>query len=83
MIAITIGYESYLFPTAEGIKIAEALSRAEIYKRKYWGSNEREKRGMTEEYTYHVYPNTNAMSIEIVSDDVYRMAKLAGKPEKD
>ena len=83
MIAITIGYQAYIFPTEDGLKLAEILSKAEVYKRQYWSTDERKKRGMTSEYTYHVYPNADAMGVEIVSDEVYRMAKLAGKPEKE
>jgi len=34
------------------------------------------------ENTHHVYPNNEALTAKLISDDLYRMAKLAGKPEK-
>ena len=83
MIVIEIGYESYVLPTEKALQLIEILELAERYERKYWSKDERESRGMKEEYTYHVYPNDKQYNMKIISDDMYRMAKLAGKPEKD
>jgi len=56
----------------------ELLEKAEAYEEK-WRKNED---GGT---TYHVYPldPEKVPSLKLVSDDLYRMAKLAGKPDKE
>lgn len=83
MIVISIGYEEYVFNREDGIKMMELLEKAERYERKYWSKEEREKRSITADYTYHVFPNEKQYGMQLISDDLYRMAKLAGKPEKE
>ncbi len=75
MATIGIGYKVYVMPVDDAVAIAKALATAEIYDSKY----RREEDGGT---TYHVYPQEkqNLPSVQIVSYETYRMAKLAGKP---
>ena len=82
MVVIDIGYGSIILPREEAMKMIEILEKAERYERKYWNSEERTRLGLTEDYTYHVYPNDTQYSMHIVGDDLYQMARLAGKPEK-
>ena len=80
MIVIEVGYRKYILPKEKAIMLAECLETAEMYEEKYWGEAERLEKGMTEAYTYHVYPNDQTFSLKIVSDSLYQLAKLAGKP---
>lgn len=82
MIVLDLGYHKVVVQPADALKLVEILAKAERFEDKYWSRDERMAKGMTDEYTYHVYPNDNTYSMRLISDDIYRMAKLAGKPEK-
>ena len=84
MIVVDLGYRSIVLPREEAFKLAEILEKAEVYEAKYWNAEKRKERGMGDvDYTYHVYPNERQFQMQIISDDMYNMAKLAGKPEKE
>lgn len=83
MVVVEIGWHKFVMPREKALLMAEILEGAELYEHKYWSSDKRKERNMEAEYTHHVYPNDNQYSMKILSDDIYRMAKLAGKPEKD
>ena len=72
MIVVTMGYADYVMTTEDGFILSELLGRAERYESKY--------RGGGIDNTFHVYPNETAFSVKVISDDIYRIAKLAGKP---
>lgn len=74
MIVVTMGYQDFVMTPKDAFALSEILSRVERYESKYYGS--------VNENTFHVYANDKPFSMSIISDDVYRMAKLAGKPEK-
>lgn len=58
----------------DAVKIIEILSRGEKYEYKYAANGGS---------THHVYPMSDfAPTITVFQDEVYRVAKLAGKPEK-
>jgi predicted DNA-binding ArsR family transcriptional regulator len=78
MIVIDLGYLSYVLPNKDAIAIAEILEKAEVYEKKWIPSEEREK-GM-EDHTHHVYPNTRQLNMTLISNNLYNVAKLAGKP---
>ena len=83
MIVIELGYKSYVLPTSKAVALIEILEQAECYEHKYWNDEDRASRGMGDvKYTDHVYPNDQKFSMQIISNDLYNMAKLAGKPEK-
>ena len=84
MIVVEVGYQKLVLHREKAMLLAEILEQAECYEQKYWNEEERKRKGMSSDsnYTYHVYPNDNKYGMQIISDDVYRMAKLAGKPEK-
>ena len=81
MVVIDFGYNtnSLVMSPADALAMAEILQRAEKYEKKYLPGNG----GGESSYTYHVWPNLSEISMKIISDDNYRMAKLAGKPEKE
>jgi len=74
---VRIGYKDYIMNTADALHILDLLSKAERYETTYASA--------TKSKTYHVYdvPTEDKIdSLEIVHDDLYRMAKLAGRPTK-
>jgi hypothetical protein len=80
MIVIDLGYRKVVLNREKAMQLMECLETAEVYEEKYWSEDKRKELGMTETYTYHVYPNEANFSMQIVSDSKYQMAKLAGKP---
>jgi hypothetical protein len=38
---------------------------------------------LSEGSTHHIYPSEESFNAKLLSADMYRMAKLAGKPEKN
>lgn len=83
MVIVDIGYRKYIMPKEKAMQLVEVLESAEIYEEKYWSEDKRKESGMTETYTYHVYPNEANFSMQIIGDSKYQMARLAGKPTKE
>lgn len=81
MIVIDLGYKSYVLDKQKALQVAEILENAEVYERKYWTEEQRKSMGV--DYTHHVYPNEEGFVMKLVSDSLYQMAKLAGKPTKE
>lgn len=74
MMVMKLGWDSqFVLSIKDAVTIAEILQKAEVWKEEYvsGGGN-----------TFHAYPNESKIQLELVNDDLYRMAKLAGKPEK-
>jgi hypothetical protein len=73
MATITLGYTTFCMPLEDAVAIAKALTLAELYDRKYRSD------GGT---THHIYPNEDKANFQLnfVTAELYRMAKLAGKP---
>lgn len=72
MIVVTMGYADYAMTNKDAFALTEVLARVERYESKYRGS------GL--DNTFHIYPNETPFGMKVISDDVYRIAKLAGKP---
>lgn len=76
---ITLGWQKYVVDAKQAVAIAEMLSTAERYE----NCNKKDAEGNYVS-TYHVYDSADERwAMEVIPDSVYRMAKLAGKPEKD
>jgi len=75
MATVSIGYKTYVMPVDEAVAVAKALATAESYDTKYRPKEE----GDT---THHVYAQKqqNLPSVQLMSYETYRMAKLAGHP---
>ena len=71
---VSLSYGELVMPTEDAVQLLKILERAERYQDKYRAEDE----GGT---TRHVFPNDNTYHAKMISDDLYRMAKLAGKPE--
>jgi hypothetical protein len=80
MIVIDLGYRKIVLSKEKAMMLIECLEGAETYEEKYWGEEKRKEKGMTEAYTYHVYPNEASFSMSILGDSKYQLARLAGKP---
>ena len=75
---VQIGYTSYVMDAEKAIAVLEMLSGAEVYEGK-WNS-------LSKSSTYYIYPQDNDTFIKemkLLPDALYRMAKLAGKPNKE
>jgi hypothetical protein len=76
---ITLGWNKYVVDAKQAVAIAEIMSEAELYETK---TNKGDEGNYV--FTHHVYDNPDERwTMETLSDNMYRMAKLAGKPEKD
>jgi hypothetical protein len=78
-VVIEIGYKKYIVNADDAIKMAAMLSSAEMYEMTYAKDHKGDTMTM-----HYVYPQEDMRwHIEIMPDNVYRMAKLAGKPVQD
>ena len=79
---VSIGYRECIMDFKDACAVAEILSTAELYKTKY----NKDDGGNTHE-TLHAYPQDNSdmahLSVKLIPDELYRMAKLAGKPKDE
>lgn len=73
---IALGYKNYIVNTEQAIRIADMLSTAEMFEDKYNGS------GVPNSFHVWEQEDTGKFNITILPDSVYRMGKLAGKPEE-
>lgn len=70
---VSLGYGAYVMPTKDAVQLLEILERAEMYRKNYHDKNNS---------THHVWPQDDTTYMAtLLPDDLYRMAKLAGKPE--
>jgi hypothetical protein len=79
MVSVSVYYANYVLPAAKAVQLVNLLSKAEIYEDKYHPELKGEH---ADKYTHHVYEHDKLMTMKILPDAFYKMAKLAGKPEK-
>jgi len=78
-VVIDIGYRKYIVNADEAIKISTMLSTAEMYETKYTKDDKGDSMTM-----HYVYPQEEMRwHMDIMPDNIYRMAKLAGKPTQE
>jgi hypothetical protein len=67
--------------TKDAITVMDILGKSELYEQKYHGADN-DKPSF---YTYHIWEVDSVdgvrANIGLLSDSIYRMAKMAGKPE--
>ena len=75
MATVHVGYRQYIMPVDEALALAKTIATAEIYDTKY---RPKEEGGST----HHVYAQEQQAlpTVQLVSYEHYRMAKLAGHP---
>ena len=75
-----IGYKSYVLEAKDAVTLFEILSGAELYENKYRNASEGGS-------THHIWEQTGEegtqFSFGLLPSSVYRIAKLAGKPDKE
>lgn len=75
---LRLGYTSYVMDLRDAVTITEIMAQAEVYESKYAGGKS----------SHHIYANQSSeldggMTIKLIPDEFYRMAKLAGAPTKE
>ena len=73
MMVVSLGYSHYVMPTKDAVQLLEILEKAERYVNKYRANDAS---------THHVWPNDTVFEARMIGNDLYSMAKLAGKPEE-
>lgn len=71
MMIVKIGYDEYVLSVEDGLKVATLLIEAKKFELKYSNGA----------HSYHAYDHASGMECRIISDELYRLASLAGKPE--
>jgi len=74
MVVVSIPYGDYVMSAEDAFALLKIHEKAERFQEKW--------RTGGGGYTYHVYPNDGKMTMHTIPDDMYRVAKLAGKPEE-
>jgi hypothetical protein len=82
MMIVTFGYTDYIVPTKDAVTLLDLLANAEKYEERYVGKDDKGNTLNESYHTYHVYANEGTISAKTISDEKYRLAKLAGKPTK-
>ena len=82
MMVVTFGYTDYVVPTKDAVALLDILANAERYEERYISKDDKGNTVGEPYHTYHVYANESAVSAKTISDEKYRLAKLAGKPIK-
>ena len=72
-VTMQMPYGDFVLDAKDAITIAEILSKAERYVSKGYGSD-------AAHFIWHDY-NEDAGAMVVISNERYRLAKLAGKPE--
>lgn len=74
---VRFGYDQYVMDVQDAITMHEIMAKAECFKRDYRSRDN----GGPLYYVWEQDADNEARSFEILPDNLYRMAKLAGKPE--
>lgn len=80
---ISISYDNYVMDVKDALLVAEAMANAERYENRWVKSED----GNSGDYTHYIYPNDKnrnhgIVDIKLLPDALYKLAKLAGKPQK-
>lgn len=71
---VRIGYNDYVVETEQALLIAQVLASAPRYRSKGWG----------DDTSYFIWDEPKAeVSITIISDELVRIATMAGAPPKE
>ena len=79
---IRVGYTAYVMDVEQALVVAKAIADAEEFERIYIPS-EKSETGKSH-YAYYVWERDtteDTIRLELLSDSLYKMAKLAGKPD--
>lgn len=73
---IELGYKSYVMDAEKAIAVLEMLDQAEMYETKWVNKS-------TAHYIYPQEGSDNIRTLKILPDALYKMAKMAGRPNQD
>ena len=74
MVIVTLPYGDWVVSAEDALTLMNIFAKSERYQEKYQRDSDN---------THHVWVNDGKMNFHAISDDLYQMAKLAGKPPKD
>lgn len=70
-VVVNMGWRSFVMDSDRALTLLDLMKDVELYEEKYSTK------------TVHVYPNDKKeITMTLLPDTMYRMAKLAGKPEE-
>ena len=72
-VVVRVGYIDFVMPAKQALEFVDLLAKAQKFDKRF--NNE------TREYSYYVYPDETEYTMVLLNDDLYNVAKLAGKPE--
>lgn len=72
---VRVGYTEYIMPTKDALELARILNSAERYEAKGYG----------EDRSYYIWSDNKPVikGFDFITDDIYRMAKMAGQPPEE
>lgn len=73
---VTLSYGELVMPTEDAVTLLKILEKSESFRQKYHSNG-----SGGNETTHHIFPNDTPYHARLITEDLYRMAKLAGKPE--
>lgn len=73
---IQLGYNHYAMDAQDALKVYEIIGRAERYRSQYRSRED----GGTVHYVWPQDDQDDIKDIRIISDSLYQIAKMAGKP---
>ena len=77
---IRVGYNDYVMDISDAVTLMEIMSKAENYKVKH---DYNAKPQTTAYYVWEQEPTSrDSVTITLMPDAVYRVAKMAGKPQE-
>jgi len=82
MMIVTLGYTDYVVQTKDALTLLEILSNSEKFEDRYVSKEDKGNTTGEAYHTYHVYENDAVVNARVITNEKYRMAKLAGKPIK-
>ena len=74
---IQLGYNQYVVDAQDALKVYEIINKAERYRSQYRSRED----GGTVHYVWPQDDQDDIKDIRIISDSLYQIAKMAGKPE--
>jgi hypothetical protein len=75
---VSVGYHTYVLDTQDALRLLEIMCNAEIYEEKW----RKDEDGGALHYVYPQDSSEGIRQLRVIPDALYKMAKLAGKPEK-
>lgn len=83
MVILEIQYQKYIMSSKDAVTVMDILNAAEVYEEKYISASASETgKSHTMHFVYgQDVTEMGRISLRAIPDALYKMAKLAGKPE--